>query len=198
MKKNNSTLNRLFVALVFLFLYAPIFLLIVFSFNKGNSNTVWTGFSLQWYRELFHNRLIMRSVYTTLAVSFLATILATIAGTAASIGFYQLRRRTRNVLNTVNNIPMMNADIVTGVAMCLFFVAFFAGWQDFALWFNGVQSIIELPTRLTLGFGTLLIAHITFNIPYVILSVSPKLRQLDKNLVDAAMDLGCTWTQAFF
>ena len=198
MKKNNSTFNRLFTALVFVFLYAPILLLIVFSFNEGNSNTVWTGFSLHWYQELFHNRLIMRSVYTTLAVSFLATILATVAGTAAAVGFYQLRRRTRGLLTTVNNIPMMNADIVTGVAMCLFFVAFFAGWQDFAVWFNGVQGLVELPTRLTLSFGTLLIAHITFNIPYVILSVSPKLRQLDKHLVDAAMDLGCTWTQAFF
>ena len=92
---------------------------------------------------------------------------------------------------------MMNADIVTGVAMCLFFVAFFAFWKDFALWFNSIQSVVELPTRITMGFGTLLIAHITFNIPYIILSVGPKLRQLDKNLVDAAMDLGCTWMQAF-
>jgi spermidine/putrescine transport system permease protein len=93
---------------------------------------------------------------------------------------------------------MMNADIVTGVAMCLFFVAFFGLWSDFAVWINSIQNLFELPTRLTLGFGTLLIAHITFNIPYVILSVSPKLRQMDKNLVDAAMDLGCTWMQAFW
>ena len=186
------------MALVFVFLYAPILLLIVFSFNEGNSNVVWTGFSLNWYRELFSNRLIMRSVYTTLMVSLLATVIATVAGTFASIGFYALRRRTRNALNTVSNIPMMNADIVTGVAMCLFFVAFFAGWKDFALWFNGVQSFVDLPTRLTLGFGTLLIAHITFNIPYIMLSVGPKLRQLDRNLVDAAMDLGCTWMQAFW
>ena len=92
----------------------------------------------------------------------------------------------------------MNADIVTGVAMCLFFVAFFALWKDFALWFNSVQTLLVLPTRLTLGFPTLLIAHITFNIPYVLLSVSPKLRQLDKNLIDAAQDLGCTWFQAFW
>ena len=198
MKKSNSLGNRLFMILVFLFLYAPIFLLIVFSFNDGNSNTVWTGFSLHWYKELFQNRIIMYSVYTTLLVSLLATVISTIAGTAAAIGFYSLRRRARDTLNTVSNIPMMNADIVTGVAMCLFFVAFFAGWSSFAGWFNGVQSFVELPTRLTLGFGTLLIAHITFNIPYVILSVSPKLRQLDKNLVDAAMDLGCTWGEAFW
>ena len=184
--------------LVFLFLYAPIFLLIIFSFNSGSSNMVWEGFSLNWYKELFHDRLIMRSVYTTLLVSLLATVISTIAGTFAAIGFYSLRRRARNTLTTVNNIPMMNADIVTGVAMCLFFVAFFALWKDFALWFNSIQSLIELPTRLTMGFGTLLIAHITFNIPYIILSVGPKLRQLDKNLVDAAMDLGCTWMQAFW
>ena len=191
-------MSRVFTALVFLFLYAPIVLLIIFSFNKGNSNTVWTGFSLDWYRSLFHNRLIMRSVYTTLLVSLLATAIATFAGTFAAIGFYSLRRRHRAVLNTVNSIPMMNADIVTGVAMCLFFVAFFSLWSDFAVWFNSVQHIVTLPARLTLGFGTLLIAHVTFNIPYVILSVGPKLRQMDKNLVDAAQDLGCTWMQAFW
>ncbi len=198
MKRRNSIVSRVFTALVFLFLYAPIFLLIVFSFNSGNSNVVWSGFSLDWYRELFHNRLIMRSVYTTLLVSLLATAIATVAGTFAAIGFYSLRRRSRNLLNTVNNIPMMNADIVTGVAMCLFFVAFFTFWSDFAVWFNGIQHLLVLPERLTLGFGTLLIAHVTFNIPYVILSVGPKLRQMDKNLVDAAMDLGCTWMQAFW
>ena len=198
MKKRNSTFNRAFTALVFFFLYAPILLLIVFSFNEGNSNVVWEGFSLHWYRELFNDRLIMRSVYTTLLVSLLATIIATVAGTFAAIGFYNLRRRRRNLLTTVNNIPMMNADIVTGVAMCLFFVAFFGLWSNFAEWINSIQTLFHLPERLTLGFGTLLIAHISFNIPYVILSVSPKLRQLDKNLVDAAMDLGCTWTQAFW
>ena len=196
--KKNSALSRFFTFLVFLFLYAPIILLIVFSFNQNNSNVVWGGFSLNWYRELFQNRIIMRSLYTTLLVSLIATVVATIAGTFAAIGFYGLRRRARGVLTTVNNIPMMNADIVTGVAMCLFFVAFFAGWKDFAAWFNSVQGFITLPTRLTLGFPTLLIAHITFNIPYVLLSVSPKLRQLDKNLVDAAQDLGCTWFQAFW
>ena len=186
------------MVLVFLFLYAPVLLLIVFSFNKGNSNTVWTGFSLDWYRSLFHNRLVMRSVYTTLLVSLLATAIATVAGTFAAIGFYSLRRRSRTVLSTVNNIPMMNADIVTGVAMCLFFVAFFSFWSGFAGWINRIQGVVVLPERLTLGFGTLLVAHVTFNIPYVILSVGPKLRQMDKNLVDAAQDLGCTWMQAFW
>ena len=197
MNKNNSLLNRFFMVLVFLFLYAPIFLLIIFSFNAGNSNTVWKGFSLDWYAKLFQDRLIIQSVYTTLLVSLLATVIATVAGTFAAIGFYAMRRKVREPLMTVNNIPMMNADIVTGVSLCLFFVAFFNGWVGFARWFNAL-GLFHLPTRLTMGFGTLLIAHITFNIPYVILSVGPKLRQMDKNLVDAAMDLGCTWMQAFW
>ena len=153
MKRRNRLGSRALMALVFLFLYAPIFLLIVFSFNKGNSNIVWTGFSLDWYKSLFQNRLIMRSVYTTLLVSLLATAIATVAGTFAAIGFYSLRRRSRTALNTVNSIPMMNADIVTGVAMCLFFVAFFTFWGDFSAWFNSVQRVVQLPERLTLGFG---------------------------------------------
>ena len=185
------------MALVFIFLYAPIFLLIIFSFNAGKSNAVWQGFSLEWYGKLLNNRLIMQSVYTTLLVSLLATVIATIAGTFAAIGFFAMRRKVREPLMTVNNIPMMNADIVTGVSLCLLFVAFFNGWGNFAAWFNSL-GLFHLPTRLTMGFGTLLIAHITFNIPYVILSVGPKLRQMDKNLVDAAMDLGCTWMQAFW
>ena len=197
MNKNNSFLNRLFMVLVFVFLYAPIFLLIIFSFNAGKSNVVWQGFSLEWYGKLLNNRLIMQSVYTTLLVSLLATVIATIAGTFAAIGFFAMRRKVREPLMTVNNIPMMNADIVTGVSLCLLFVAFFNGWGSFAAWFNSL-GLFHLPTRLTMGFGTLLIAHITFNIPYVILSVGPKLRQMDKNLVDAAMDLGCTWMQAFW
>ena len=197
MNKNNSFLNRLFMVLVFVFLYAPIVLLIIFSFNAGKSNVVWQGFSLEWYGKLLNNRLIMQSVYTTLLVSLLATVIATMAGTFAAIGFYAMRRKVREPLMTVNNIPMMNADIVTGVSLCLLFVAFFNGWGSFAAWFNSL-GLFQLPTRLTMGFGTLLIAHITFNIPYVILSVGPKLRQMDKNLVDAAMDLGCTWMQAFW
>ena len=197
MNKNNSFLNRLFMVLVFVFLYAPIVLLIIFSFNAGKSNVVWQGFSLEWYGKLLNNRLIMQSVYTTLLVSLLATVIATMAGTFAAIGFYAMRRKVREPLMTVNNIPMMNADIVTGVSLCLLFVAFFNGWGSFASWFNSL-GLFRLPTRLTMGFGTLLIAHITFNIPYVILSVGPKLRQMDKNLVDAAQDLGCTWMQAFW
>ena len=198
MKKQRRIGSRLFIGLIFLFLYLPIFLLIVFSFNAGDSSAVWKGFSLHWYGELFQNRLIMESLYMTLLVSLLATVISTAAGTFAAIGLYSLSRRKRDALLVVNNIPMMNADIVTGVSLCLFFVAFFQGWGGVARWVNGIQNAVELPTRLTLGFGTLLLAHIAFNIPYVILNVAPRLRQMDKNLVDAAQDLGCTWMQAFW
>ena len=197
-RKGNSVGDRILMALVFLFLYAPIFILIIFSFNAGTSSSVWKGFSLNWYAELFHNRLIMQSVYTTLLVSLLATVIATIAGTFAAIGFYAMRRKVRDPLLAVNNIPMMNADIVTGVSLCLLFVVLFGFWNSIAEWVNSVQTLITLPTKLSMGFGTLFIAHICFNIPYVILSVGPKLRQMDRNLIDAAQDLGCTWMQAFW
>ncbi len=198
MKTKHRLGSRFFIGLVFLFLYIPIFLLIIFSFNAGDSSAVWQGFSLHWYRELFHNRLILESVATTLLVSLLATAISTVAGTFAAIGLYSLRRRRwRETLMAVNNIPMVNADIVTGVSLCLFFVAFFNGWESIAGWINAHQSLFVLPEHLHLGLVTLLLSHICFNIPYVILNVGPKLRQMDRNLVDAAMDLGCTWFQAF-
>ena len=193
MKRKHLLGNRIFMALVFVFLYAPIFILIIFSFNAGNSSAVWKGFSLHWYAELFQNRLIMQSVYTTLLVSVLSTLIATVAGPLAS-----MRRRWRTPLMTVNNIPVMNAEIVTGVSMCLLFVAFFGLWKAFAVWFNQAQDTFWMEENIYLGFGTLLLAHVTFNIPHVILTVMPKLRQMDKNLVDAAQDLGCTWMQAFW
>ena len=198
MTKKPSKLNRFFMALVFLFLYAPIFVLIVFSFNDSKSRTVWQGFTLHWYVELFRDSAITGAIATTLLVSLLATAIATVAGTMAAVGFFNMKKRWRRPILTVNNIPMTNADIVTGVSLCLLFVAFFAGWGDFARWFNSLQGLVRLPTRLHMGFGTLLIAHLTFDIPYVILNVSPKLRQMDKNLIDAAQDLGCTWMQAFW
>ena len=158
MKRKHLLGNRIFMALVFVFLYAPIFILIIFSFNAGNSSAVWKGFSLMWYAKLFQNRIIMQSVYTTLLVSLLATVIATVAGTFASIGFHAMRRRARDPLMMVNSIPMMNADIVTGVSLCLLFVAFFNGWGTFAGWVNSWQSLVVLPERLTMGFGTLLLA----------------------------------------
>ena len=197
MKKNGFG-GRSLIGLCFLFLYLPIFLLIFFSFNAGESSAVWQGFSLHWYGELFHNRLVIESLATTLLVSLLSTAIATVAGTFAAIGIYSLTKKWRDPILVVNDIPMMNADIVTGISLCLFFVAFFHGWGGIARWLNSWQSLIKFPTRMTLGLTTLIIAHVSFNIPYVILNVAPRLRQMDKNLVDAAQDLGCTWMQAFF
>ena len=117
MKKQNRLGGRLFMALIFLFLYAPIVLLIIYSFNAGNSSVVWKGFSLKWYAELFQDRIVMSSVYTTLLVSLLATVISTIAGTFAAIGLYSMRRRWRKPLMVINDIPMMIADIVTGVSL---------------------------------------------------------------------------------
>ena len=177
LKQRPSLFGRISMGLVFLFLYAPIFVLIVFSFNNSKSRTVWQGFTLKWYAELFQDSQIMNSLYTTLLVALLSAAIATVAGTFASIGFYNMKRRVREPL-------------------CLFFVAAFAGWNSFVTWME--QTYRLTAPRLSMGFGTLLIAHVSFNIPYVILSVMPKLRQMDKNLIDAAQDLGCTWMQAFW
>jgi len=171
--------GRAYNAFILFFLYAPIFVLVAFSFNSSKSRSVWSGFTLGWYRSLLQDSSIMSAFYTTIVIALLSALLATIAGTFAAIGFYNMRRRWRTPLIYINNIPMMNADITTGVSLALLFVSLGS-----ALKFN-------------LGFSTLLIAHITFNIPYVVLSIMPKLRQLDGNLVDAACDLGCTWMQAF-
>ena len=188
--RNRRIPSRLFTILVYVFLYAPIVLLIVFSFNAERSNRVWGGFSLQWYEELFQNARLLGALRTTLILSVLAAVIATILGTAAAIGFYSMRRRARGVCLAVNNIPLTNADIITGVSMMLLFV--------FAIGaFNGSFLSDLLGFRWKTGFGTLLIAHITFNIPYVILSVMPKLRQLDPNIFEAAQDLGATGWYAF-
>ena len=198
MNRKPSLFSRLMTGLIFLFLYAPIFVLIIFSFNNSKSRSVWAGFTLDWYDKLFHDQMILDALYTTLAVSVLAAVIATVAGTFAAIGFYNMKKRWRTPLMTVNNIPMVNAEIVTGVSMCLLFVAFFGLWKAFAVWFNQAQDTFWMEENIYLGFGTLLLAHVTFNIPHVILTVMPKLRQMDKNLVDAAQDLGCTWMQAFW
>jgi spermidine/putrescine transport system permease protein len=181
MMKTRSPIGaRIFSALVFLFLYLPIVVLIVFSFNDSKSRTVWSGFSFHWYSELFHDEEILSAFGTTLTVSILAALIATVLGTAAAIGFFNMKKRTRSVLLTVNNIPMTNADIITGVSLMLLFV------------FTG--NLLGF----SLGYGTLLLAHITFNIPYVVLAVMPKLRQLDPNLGEAALDLGATPWQSFW
>ena len=180
MQKKNSLFNRVFNVLVFVFLYLPIAVLIIFSFNDSKSRTVWSGFSLHWYQELLQDEEIISAFSTTIAVSVLAALIATVLGTAAAIGFHNMKRRPRNLCLTINNIPMTNADIITGVSLMLLFVA--AG------------NVLGF----SLGFGTLLLAHITFTIPYVVLAVLPKLRQLNPNLGEAAMDLGATPWQAFW
>jgi len=180
MSKKPSFFGRFYLSLIMLFLYAPIFVLIVFSFNSSRSRTVWSGFSLEWYQRLFTDGTILNSLYTTLVIATLAAVISTILGTMAAIGFYNMRSRWKTPLTQINNIPMMNADIVTGVSLSLLFISLgtFLGFR--------------------LGFGTLLLAHIVFCIPYVVLAIMPKLRQTDRHLIDAACDLGCTWMQAFW
>lgn len=176
MKKKNTG-GMLMTVLMYIFLYAPIIIMIVFSFNDSKSRTIWAGFTLRWYQELFRDDLIMSSLQTTIAVSVLAALISAIVGTYAAIGLFNMKKNWRKPLLTVNNIPVVNADIITGVSLALLFIS------------AGRLMGFEL------GFGTLLLAHISFDIPYVILSVMPKLYQLDQNLFEAAQDLGCTWFQ---
>lgn len=195
MKKNRFG-SRLFMALVGVFLYAPIVVLIVFSFNASKSRSVWAGFTFDWYLQLFQNERILSAITTTFLVSILSALIATVVGTAAAIGFSSMKKRPRGLLLSVNNIPLINADIITGVSLMLLFV--FLGGALYGLG-EMVNSIFgtALNLRFRLGFGTLLMAHVTFNVPYVILSVMPKLRQLDKNLLEAALDLGATPGRGF-
>lgn len=199
--KKNGIFSNLFMGLVFLFLYAPIFVLIVFSFNSIKSRTVWGGFSFQWYIQLFQNTRILEALYTTLLVSVIAAVVATIAGTAAAVGFSNMKRRSRGGCMAVSNVTMTNAEIITGVSMMLLFVFGGLALTNLSGWLNSLDFVkamgLHFNLGFKLGFGTLLIAHITFDIPYVILSVMPKLRQLDANIYEAAQDLGATGFHAF-
>ena len=175
--------SKIFTALVFLFLFAPIAILLVFSFNDAKSLSVLSGFSLRWYRELFRDQNTLESVRNTLVLAFSAMAVSTVVGTGAAVGIYRLRSRVlRTALNTVTDIPMTNPDIITGISLMLMFV--FAG-RLFGL-------------ANSLSFWTMLIAHVTFCLPYVILQVLPRLNQMDQSLPEAAMDLGCTPLRAFF
>lgn len=172
-------LGKIYLAIVLLFLYVPIFVLIVFSFNESKSSSVFSGFTLDWYKRLFNNRIIISSLVNTIIIAVAASIISTILGTLAAIGINSMRRVPRTVVMNVTNMPIINPEIVTGVSLMLLF-SFFAA-------------------RMTLEFGfvTLLIAHITFDVPYVILSVMPKFRQMDPHLYGAAQDLGCSPFRAF-
>lgn len=182
--KKNSVFARVCLILTLIFMYAPILVLIVFSFNDSKSRTVWTGFSFHWYADLFSDTRILKSLATTLEVSVLAMIIATILGTAAAVGFASMRRKPRSIVMAINSIPMTNADIITGVSLMMLFVFAFGAFN------STIGEVFGITLRT--GFGTLLLAHITFDVPYVILSVMPKFNQLDPNLYEAAMDLGGT------
>ena len=175
--------SKIYTALIMIFLFAPMVILLVFSFNEAKSLSVFSGFSLKWYRELFRDDETLKAVVNTLVLAVLAALISTVMGTAAAVGINKMRNKVlRTAMDSVTNIPMINPDIITGISLMLMFV--FVGRL-----FGAATS---------LNFGTMLIAHITFCLPYVILQVLPKLQQMDKALPEAAMDLGCTPLRAFF
>ena len=179
-----KNLSRVYIALCFIILYAPIAVLMLFSFNSTSSTGVFSGFSLYWYRELFKNANVFNALRNTLILAVTSSVTATVIGTGAAVGLDRMRsRRMRGVITSLTNVPMMNPDIVTGVSMMLLFVF--------------VGTLVGA-TQDKLNFWTLFIAHVTFNLPYVILNITPKLKQMDRNLPEAAQDLGCTPLQSFF
>ena len=167
--------SRVYMFLIFAFLYLPIIVLIALSFNNSETKVVWGGFTLRWYTSCFQDEKIMSAFATTLQITFLSAIIATLIGTLAALGINAMRKRNQTIYLGATNIPLLNADIVTGISMMLLFVKF-----------------------MDLGFVTVLIAHITFSIPYVILNVMPKLRQVNRNTYEAALDLGATPMYAFY
>ena len=167
--------GNMYLVIIMLFLYLPILTLILLSFNESKSMAVFTRFSLKWYKEMFHSRLILGAIVNTFSIAILAAMIATVIGTLAVIGIESLRRRTENVLLAVNNIPMLNADIVTGISLMLSFLLF----------------------GISLGYMTILFSHVTFCIPYVILSVRPRMNKKTDTLFEAALDLGASRGYAF-
>lgn len=163
-------LSKIYMSLIFLFLYAPIIVLAVFSFNESKSRGNWTGFSLKWYIELFQDKDIRQAFYYTITIAIISAIIATILGTIAAIGINSMKGKTKSIILNVNYLPVVNPDIVTGISLMILYVSF----------------------NIDFGFNTILISHIVFNTPYVILSILPKLKQLDAHMTEAAMDLGAT------
>ena len=174
MKKSKRTFGKILMALMIIFFYLPIIYMIIFSFNSGKSLTAFTGFSLRWYQHMMESGDMMEALYTTFSVAILATAISTVVGTITAIGLSKSKKIVRNLMNQVNNLPLMNPEIVTAIGFMLLFITF----------------------KVEKGYVTMLLAHIAFCIPYVILSVMPKIRSLDPNLADAAMDLGATPWQA--
>ncbi len=176
-----KTLAKIYTALIFIFLYAPIAVLIAFSFNESKSRVVWSGFTLKWYERLFQNEQILSALSNTLIIAVISAIFATILGTFAAIGINSLNKWVRRIVMNITNLPMANPEIVTGVSLMLLFVFIYNRFDI-----------------LKPGIITLILAHTTFCLPYVILSVMPKIRQMDQNLFEAAQDLGCPPVRAFF
>ncbi|MGF0039699.1 ABC transporter permease [Peptoniphilaceae bacterium SGI.131] len=176
MHRKHSFFEKFYMGLVFLFLYIPIVVLIVFSFNESKTRGQWTGFSLKWYVELFNDRTILSALYNTLFVAIITTIISTIIGTFAAVGLSNFKKNIRKAVLAVNQIPVLNPDIVIAVSLMVLYKAL----------------------QLENGMFTLTLSHIAFTVPYVILSILPKLRMMDKNLPEAAMDLGATPFQTLF
>ena len=173
-------LSRIYTGFCMFFLYLPIFVLIVFSFNESKSRAVFTGFSFKWYQALFQNDVILTALGNTLLIALISTLISTLIGVAAAIGINAMNRWLRGVVLNTTYMPIVNPEIVTGVSLSLLFVF--------------MRQVLGLPIEL--GFMSLILAHVTFSTPYVILNVLPKLRQMDENLYHAAMDLGCSPMQA--
>lgn len=172
-------LGKAYLGLVLFFLYIPIFVLIVFSFNETKSRSVFSGFTFDWYIRLFNNRIIISSLINTIIIACISSVISTVLGTLAAIGINNMKKVPKAVVMNITNMPIINPEIVTGVSLMLLFV-FFAARMN-----------------LEFGFVTLLIAHITFNVPYVILNVMPKFNQMDPHIYEAAQDLGCSPIKAF-
>lgn len=166
----SRVLKRVYTALIYIFLYAPILILIIFSFNESKSRGSFTGFTLKWYKQLFSDRQIMQAMYYTLTVAFIASLVSTILGTLAAIGIHNMKKTTKKISLNITYLPVLNPDIVTAISLMVLFIAL----------------------KLKLGLLTMIIAHITFCLPYVVLSVLPKLKQLNPNIYEAALDLGAT------
>ncbi len=179
-----KTLRRVFIGLVLLLLYAPILVMIVFSFNSANSTSVFEGFSLKWYSDLFqYGGDLLGALRNTLVLAVLSSVISTVLGTVAAVGITKMKKQwVKSSVMSVTNIPLMNPEVVTGISMMLMFVF--------------VGKMLDLANSV--NFFTILIAHITFGLPYVILNVLPRLKSTDKHLTEAAMDLGCTPLEAFF
>lgn len=173
--------KKIYLAIILIFMYAPIGVMILYSFNASKSRGAWGGFSTRWYEALFSNSSILGDLKTTLSIAVLSALIATVIGTAAALGIHSMASGRKKVILNITNLPVLNPDIVTGVSLMILFTFLHSALGAFKL-----------------GYETLLLSHITFNIPYVILSVMPKLRQLDRNLFEAALDLGASPWRAYF